>query len=161
MHGVPQGSHGHSPWQQQPPPHQPPPSQQQQPSGYVMVGGYAMAGASPSPQQQQQPPPPQQQQQQQQQQQHGWGADGQIAPQLAPSEGGGRVQVSELVPTRMVTRIIGKGGSVVNDIRARSGATINIDREEGRTSGQQAVNFSLTLTLTPTVTLTLTLTRWA
>ena len=88
------------------------------------------------------PLPPPQQQQQQQQQQHGWGADGQLAPQLSPPDGGGRVQVRELVPTRMVTRIIGKGGSVVNDIRARSGAAINIDREEGRTSGQQAVNFS-------------------
>ena len=79
MHGIPQGSHGHTPWRQQPQQQQ----QQQQPSGY------AMAGAA----------PPQQQQQQQ-----GWGgADGQLA-----SDGGVRVHVKELVPTLMVTRIIGK-----------------------------------------------------
>lgn len=60
-----------------------------------------------------------------------------------PMNGPPRVEVTEMIAIKTVTRVIGKGGSIIKDIRARSGCHINIDSNAAdKAAGTQPVVFS-------------------
>ena len=60
-----------------------------------------------------------------------------------PTSGPSRVEVTEMLPIKTVTRVIGKGGSIIKDIRARSGCHINIDANiQNKVTQMQPVVFS-------------------